>query len=99
MTSTCHSRGAEAAACFFRHADRLAPFRDLIGDEVNVHDVRLTTAVDEVAERVLTVVFKVAAPRLGQATQAVAAAAKRGQWKLLDDGRVQPCAGPSAGEA
>jgi isoleucyl-tRNA synthetase len=35
------------------------------------------------------VVFKVAAPRLGPATQAAAAAAKRGDWELLDDGRAR----------
>ena len=35
------------------------------------------------ADRVLTVAFKVAAPRLGPATPQVAAAAKRGDWELL----------------
>ena len=37
---------------------------------------------DRFASRTLTVVFKVAAPRLGPETQAVAAAAKRGDWEL-----------------
>jgi isoleucyl-tRNA synthetase len=67
----------------------LAPYRDLIADEVNVKDVRFVTAVDDVAERVLTVVFKVAAPRLGQATQQVAAAARSGDWDVLSDGRAR----------
>jgi isoleucyl-tRNA synthetase len=70
-------------------ADLLAPFADLIADEVNVKDVRLTTAVDEVADRVLTVVFKVAAPRLGPLTPQVAAAAKRGDWEPLADGQAR----------
>ena len=48
-----------------------------------------TTAVDEVADRSLTVVFKVAAPRLGPATQAVARAAKQGDWEVLADGTAQ----------
>ncbi len=70
-------------------ADRLAPFVELIADEVNVKEVRLTTDVDLVADRVLTVVFKVAAPRLGPLTPQVAAAAKRGDWELLDGGRAR----------
>jgi isoleucyl-tRNA synthetase len=70
-------------------ADRLAPFVELIADEVNVKEVRLTTDVDTVADRTLTVVFKVAAPRLGPVTPKVAAAAKQGDWELLDDGRAR----------
>ena len=70
-------------------ARALAPFADLIADEVNVKEVALTEAVDEVADRVLTVVFRVAAPRLGPATQQVAAAAKRGDWSVLEDGRAR----------
>ena len=70
-------------------ADRLAPFVELIADEVNVKEVRLTTDVDTVADRTLTVVFKVAAPRLGPLTPKVAAAAKRGDWELIDGGRAR----------
>ena len=70
-------------------AEALAPFSGLIADEVNVKEVALTDAVDDVADRVLTVVFRVAAPRLGSATQQVAAAAKRGDWSVLEDGRAR----------
>ena len=66
---------------------RLAPFVDLIKDEVNVKEVALTDDVDAYASRSLTVVFKVAAPRLGPATQTVAAAARAGDWKLVDGGQ------------
>ncbi|MBO0730167.1 MAG: isoleucine--tRNA ligase, partial [Acidimicrobiaceae bacterium] len=54
----------------------LAPYRELIADEVNVKEVVLTDAVATLATHRLSVVFKVAAPRLGPATQAVAAAAR-----------------------
>jgi isoleucyl-tRNA synthetase len=67
----------------------LAPFRDLIMDEVNVKDLVLTTSVGDVADQALTVVFKVAAPRLGPVTQEAAAAARRGDWELLGDGRAR----------
>ncbi len=66
--------------------ETLRPFVDLIRDEVNVKDVVLSTDVDAFASRSLAVVFKVAAPRLGPATQKVAGAAKRGDWDLLADG-------------
>ncbi|HLI25062.1 MAG TPA: class I tRNA ligase family protein, partial [Acidimicrobiales bacterium] len=74
-------------------AERLEPFRQLMAEEVNVKEVVLTTAVDEVADRTLVVVFKVAAPRLGPATQQVAAACRRGDWEVLDGGSVR--VGPS----
>jgi isoleucyl-tRNA synthetase len=70
-------------------AARLAPFTELIAEEVNVKEVRLTDDLDQVADRVLTVAFKLAAPRLGPATPQVAAAAKAGDWKVLDGGRAQ----------
>jgi len=70
-------------------AERLAPYIDLIADEVNVKTVTPTDDEDRFASRQLTVVFKVAAPRLGPATQAANAAAKRGDWEVLDDGRAR----------
>jgi isoleucyl-tRNA synthetase len=70
-------------------AGRLAPFTDLIADEVNVKSVELTDDLDRYATRVLTVAFKVAAPRLGAATQAAAAAAKRGDWETRQNGRAR----------
>jgi isoleucyl-tRNA synthetase len=70
-------------------AAALAPFEDLIKDEVNVKEVVLTDDVDRYASRSLAVVFKVAAPRLGPATPKVAGAAKKGDWELLDDGTAR----------
>ncbi len=67
-------------------ASRLEPFRDLIADEVNVKEVVLTSSVSSLATPRLSVVFKVAAPRLGPATQAVAAAVRRGDWSVLEGG-------------
>ena len=67
-------------------AGELAPFEDLIRDEVNVKSLVLTPGVEKVADPLLTVVFKVAAPRLGPATQRAAAAARAGDWEVLEDG-------------
>jgi len=70
-------------------ASRLEGFCDLIAAEVNVKDVVFTTALDEVADRSLAVVFKVAAPRLGPLTQAVARAARQGDWEVNGDGTAR----------
>jgi isoleucyl-tRNA synthetase len=70
-------------------ADRLSPYVELIADELNVKTVVLTENEDRFASRRLTVVFKVAAPRLGPATQPTAAAAKGGDWELLDGGQAR----------
>ncbi len=70
-------------------AASLAPFEDLIKDEVNVKALRLTSSVGDVADELLTVVFRVAAPRLGKVTQQAAAAARAGDWEVLGDGRAR----------
>jgi isoleucyl-tRNA synthetase len=70
-------------------ASRLAQFSELIADEVNVRSVLPTADPEQFARTTLTVAFKVAAPRLGPATQAAAGAAKRGDWELLGDGRAR----------
>jgi isoleucyl-tRNA synthetase len=70
-------------------AARLNPYLELIADELNVKEVELTEDEDRYASRRLTVAFKVAAPRLGPATQPTAAAAKAGNWELLDGGRAR----------
>ncbi|HET6873299.1 MAG TPA: class I tRNA ligase family protein [Acidimicrobiales bacterium] len=64
-------------------APDLAGFADLIADEVNVKEVLFTDDPSRYASANLTVVFKVAAPRLGPDTQAAARAAKSGDWELL----------------
>jgi isoleucyl-tRNA synthetase len=59
----------------------LEPFRSLIADELNVREVRLTGAVSEAGDLVLTVNPRVAGPRLGAQVQQVIRAAKAGRWE------------------
>ncbi len=72
--------GAGAAA--------LEPYRDLIADEVNVKGVALSEEIEAFASFALQVNARALGPRLGGAMKAVLAAAKRGEWHRLDDGRV-----------
>lgn len=65
-------------------APRLAPFADLIADEVNVKRVELTEDVSAHCEQVLTVVPRALGPRVGGAVQTVIKAVKSGEWTLVD---------------
>ena len=70
-------------------ATRLLPFAELIADEVNVQQVELLDEVGERAETVLSVVPAALGPRLGQETQHVIAAARKGSWSRVSDGTVE----------
>ena len=65
---------------------RLAPYEELIKDELNVKSVSFTDDVDSVADRVLTVVPAAIGPRLGPDTQKVIDAVRRGEWRELGAG-------------
>ena len=70
-------------------ASRLAPYADLIADEVNVQEVKLLETVGDLASTVLNVVPAALGPRLGPRTQEAIVAARRGDWTQLGDGTVQ----------
>ncbi|HLI15111.1 MAG TPA: isoleucine--tRNA ligase [Acidimicrobiales bacterium] len=69
-------------------AARLAPFTELIADEVNVKEVVLTEDLAGTARTVLAPVPAALGPRLGPATQHVLGAARRGDWARDEHGRV-----------
>ncbi|MGH3997239.1 MAG: isoleucine--tRNA ligase [Pseudonocardiaceae bacterium] len=69
-------------------ADTLAPFTDLIRDEVNVRSVQLTGDVAAHGRFELTVNARACGPRLGGDTQKVIRAVKAGEWERGSDGIV-----------
>jgi isoleucyl-tRNA synthetase len=69
-------------------AGRLAAFKDLLADEVNVKDVVLTDDVAAYSKQVLTVVPRVLGPRVGKRVQQVIKAVKAGDWELVDGAPV-----------
>jgi isoleucyl-tRNA synthetase len=71
---------------------RLKPFTDLIGDELNVKQVELTDAIDTYGRFELTVNARVAGPRLGKDVQAAIKAVKAGEGVVNPDGTLT--AGP-----
>jgi isoleucyl-tRNA synthetase len=71
--------------------DDLAPFADILRDELNVKRVVLETQVEESLaqygiERKLTVNARAAGPRIGKLVQQVIPAAKRGDWTATETG-------------
>ena len=63
-----------------RDSERLAPFVELIADEVNVKQVELTDDLAAHAEFVLRPNGRVLGPKLGGDTQKVMGAARNGEW-------------------
>jgi isoleucyl-tRNA synthetase len=64
--------------------ERLRPFVALIADEVNVKEVSLSADLEDVAERVLTLVPSALGPRLGPEAPKVFAAMKKRDWTVSD---------------
>ncbi|WP_103383159.1 isoleucine--tRNA ligase [Pseudonocardia dioxanivorans] len=69
-------------------AETLAPFADILRDEVNVKDVTLTTDVATYGRFELAVNARACGPRLGGDTQKVIKAVKAGEWTAEPDGTV-----------
>jgi isoleucyl-tRNA synthetase len=69
-------------------AETLAPFTDLIADEVNVKQVELTTDVAAHGHFELVVNARACGPRLGADTQKVIRAVKAGEWTTSGDNVV-----------
>ena len=67
----------------------LAPYEELIADELNVKQVRLSNDVSEVADLVLRVEPSVLGPRVGPATQQVISAVRQGSWRRDANGAIQ----------
>ena len=66
-------------------ANALQSFVSIITDEVNVHKVRLTTELGQVAKHELQLIPAALGPRLGANTQKVIVAVKKGDWSINGD--------------
>ena len=71
----------------------LAPFKDLIADELNVKAVELSDDIDAYGKFELTVNARVAGPRIGKDVQAAIKAVKAGEGVVNPDGTLT--AGPA----
>lgn len=69
-------------------ADVIAPFADLLADEINVKTVEFDDQVQRYGTFRLQPNSRVLGPKLGSEVQTVIKAAKAGHWNLNDDGTV-----------
>ncbi|MFQ5697626.1 MAG: isoleucine--tRNA ligase [Myxococcota bacterium] len=72
-----------------RGVDSLAPYLELIQEEVNVKEVALSEDIERFAHFRLQLDARALGPRLGAAMQPVVRAARSGEWRALEDGRVE----------
>ena len=72
-----------------KHASDLTEVAQLLAEEINVHDVILTEDIGELANLSLRPNGNVLGPRLGGDVQKVFGAAKKGEWTLIADGRIE----------
>jgi isoleucyl-tRNA synthetase len=70
-------------------AEALAPFVELMRDEVNVKGVVLREEIGGLASQRLQVNARVLGPRLGSEMKRVIAAARQGTFERLPDGRIE----------
>ncbi len=70
-------------------ADALAPYTDLLADELNVKAVHFAQDIAAFGTFQLQVNAKVLGPKLGADLRAVLAATQSGDWKLLAGGRAR----------
>ncbi|WP_051198686.1 isoleucine--tRNA ligase [Gordonia shandongensis] len=66
-------------------AEQMAPYTDLIAEEMNVKDVRLSNDVDAVGRVEVSVNARAAGPRIGKDVQRVIKAVKAGDWEFAVD--------------
>ena len=69
-------------------APGLAPFRELIAEEVNVREIVLTEDMGATGRWVLALVPAVLGPRVGSDVQKLIQAVKAGSWERASDGSV-----------
>ncbi|MCC6673014.1 MAG: isoleucine--tRNA ligase [Planctomycetes bacterium] len=72
-----------------KDVERLAPYADLLRDELNVKEVRFVTDLARFGTFRLQVQARLLGPRLGEATKAVLGAARQGKWRALPAGGVE----------
>ncbi len=68
--------------------DAIAPFADVLADEINVKEIRFTDQVEAYGTFRLKPNGRALGPRIGKDVQAVIKAAKAGEWQSNDDGTV-----------
>ena len=68
---------------------KIANFKDIISDEVNVKNIELSDNIAELAEFKLQLNFKKIGAKFGPKMKEIARAAKNNDWQKLEDGNIK----------
>lgn len=72
-----------------KNGERLTPYFDLIGDELNVKEVALENDIEKFADYKIELNFPLLGKRLPDKIKQIIPASKKGEWKKLPDGRIE----------
>ncbi len=72
-----------------KNLDGLKSYSDLIGDELNVKCVEFSDEMENFGSFVMQPNARVLGPKLGKDMKTVMGAARKGDWKMLDDDRAE----------
>lgn len=73
------------------YANTLKGFTDIIQEELNVKQVILEENIKDFADYKLKINFPILGKRLPQKMKQIIPASKKGDWKVLPDGRIEIC--------
>jgi isoleucyl-tRNA synthetase len=74
---------------FGKNAVRIAPFKDVIADEVNVKSIELKEEISDIAEFKLQINFKKIGAKYGSKIKEITTAAKSGDWKKISEKEIE----------
>ena len=72
-----------------KKSQKIANFKDIISDEVNVKNIELSDNIAELAEFKLQLNFKKIGAKFGPKMKEIARAAKNNDWQKLEDGNIK----------
>lgn len=72
-----------------KNAEKMADFKEIIADEVNVKNIEITNEIGDLAELKLQINFKKIGGKLGAKMKDVTIASKQNQWKKIADDKIE----------
>ena len=72
-----------------KNIEGLKKYKDIIQEEVNVKNIEFSEEINDLAEFKIQIDFKKLGTKLGKKIQEVSKAARAGDWKNLDNGKIE----------
>lgn len=72
-----------------KNAEKMLQYQDIIADEVNVKNIKITPEIGDLAEIKLQINFKKIGAKLGNKIKDITLAAKSNQWQKIADNKIK----------